>query len=891
MNEFFGESRIRLVDGLVNLYDSVATSRRSSWVSLEAPSGWGKTRVGHEFYSRLVERQEPPRYWPAVIDDPRLGRKATNPIRFERAARSLPQFLWWGIGCSTRYDVPEDALRRDLAQLEAHSLYVEAAWRALVSVRERATASLTEMRRRLSEDDALELISIGAEQVFGVVLPPLGMASRLVHWTAKQAKDAFDERRMIQSITEVLVEEPLDIVDDTVDLLSRLGQSGLPVVILVEDLHKADNALLDLLNKLMRREGAVMVISTTLPDVMETDTALNEVLSRHTCSVYRVTEPGIGPSRWPFPEGAGLFELEKSARSSILHSFYPYVEETTKAAILDTYVNPLALELFCQIPKYRRSGEYRTAHGKLWLPVQEREHLPQRIDGLYRRIWDELPSEIRFALAIAYIIIPANISSGEARDEDRWTDSVLRDVIARIDHPDTEEVLAALDESPSAYAWIRSIDDDLCAFAELPQGKIAEQYGYALLEEEIADVRAQILNVLACSLVASSRQVVLTINAARSILALHAEDYVSDETAVAQAIHAILVGLESNPREHPECIRLFDRFCTLDMAEADDDLAFRIRRRGALALRESGQLERAIELFELLVADLHRVSGPGHPGIGATLSDLAGALGDAGRLDEAIALFEELVANRRLVQGPDHLETLTARNNLAGFLGRAGRIGDAIASFEALAADQRRVQGPDHPDTLTARNNLAGYLAEDGRLEEAISLLEEVLANRRRILGLEHPATLTTLHNLASKVSQTGRLDDAITLFRGLVVDRERVLGPDHPATLATRINLAGCLGEAGHLEEAILSLEMSVADVLRVLGPDHPATLTARNNLAGYVGRAGRLEEAVGLLKELVADQQRVLGADHPGTLTARNNLAGILGRGWAVGDGNQFA
>ena len=71
---FLGQSRIRLVDGLLAILAEAEARREARWVSLEAPSGWGKTRVAQALYARLAVRPDPgadstgpSRYWPATI--------------------------------------------------------------------------------------------------------------------------------------------------------------------------------------------------------------------------------------------------------------------------------------------------------------------------------------------------------------------------------------------------------------------------------------------------------------------------------------------------------------------------------------------------------------------------------------------------------------------------------------------------------------------------------------------------------------------------------------------------------------------------------------------------------------------------------------------------------
>lgn len=95
----FGTSRIRLVDGLLALVDQVQALGEARWVSLEAPSGWGKTRVAQALYERLAARQTQA-YWPATIleataaanaDDISYRRKRIfpDPARLDRAAGRL----------------------------------------------------------------------------------------------------------------------------------------------------------------------------------------------------------------------------------------------------------------------------------------------------------------------------------------------------------------------------------------------------------------------------------------------------------------------------------------------------------------------------------------------------------------------------------------------------------------------------------------------------------------------------------------------------------------------------------------------------------------------------------------------------------------------------------
>ena len=885
VSPFVGWSRLRLVDGLVRIYDGVLESGTSRWVSLEGPSGWGKTRVAHELFARLSARQEEPRYWPAVIDDPDLGRKAAQPGRFVRPKDSLPEFLWWGIACSARQGLATAALTRDIERLSAHGVYVEAAWRALVSARERFGGNLSKARRILAEETAFEVMSLGVEQIAGAVVPVLGVAARLTRWAGDEARHKIRQREDIASDTVFDDEPSLDVVDDTADLLGRFTKAGFPVLIFVEDAHAADEVLLELIGKMLRREGTVLVITTAWPDFAADNPALSELMREHEGRLSRVghTEPA-GP---PFSAGAGLLELEADARSSILHNYYPNVEAETEDFLLQRYVNPLALELFGQVNIYRTSEKYRTSDGALWLPHEARDRLPRSIRALYRTLWAELPVQVQFALAVAHVLTPANISPDAAKSEDTWMVTLLQDVIGSLGHLDEldkNEILDALAQAPTAHAWVRIVDEYLRSFAEESQKEIVKTDGYEYLEDEFDDPREQILNKLTEILLTADGDVTNTINGARSVLALHAIGKITHPDIVAKAIEVLIADLGQRLRELPERLDLFDRFNCLDPSPTSNATTFAIRQYGAWALAEAGRVVEAITVCEDLLSEQVRVLGAEHPDTLLTRQILGGRLGEAGRIEEAITTYEDVLEDRIRVLGPDHPHTLITRHNTAGWIGSAGRVKEAITTYEDVLEDRKRVLGPDHPNTLTTRHNLAYWLGKAGRGKATVSAHEELLADRSRVLGEDHPHTLDTRHNLARWLGEAGRVEEAIAMFESVLADRLRVLGEDHPHTLVTRHNLAHWLGRAGRVEEAIIALEGVLADRNRVLGPENPDTLSSGHVLGGWLGEAGRLGEAIAVFESVATDRLQVLGADDPDGLDTRHNLAQCLGEAGRV-------
>ena len=907
VSPFVGESRILMVDGLLAIYDSVVEEGQPRWVSLEAPSGWGKTRVVREFYSRLAGRQSKPAYWPMEIEEP--DRKVTYPSQFVRAARSLPIFLWWGIPCSRQVG------HLDTRQLEIHEPYVRAAWRKLISRRKHAYLGFVAAIRRVMRAGLSELVARLVAWIAGTTVPGAGLVVDLAY---DRLRDAYGTHKVLASSSTIDDSQPPDLVEVTVDLLVQVSKPGLPIVIFVDDFHRANDAVVELISEILSRSGPIMVVSTTWPDILDNSPHLSPLAIRHIDRLYRVEH--TKPPNDPFPAGAGLTELDEDARASILCTYYPQVESTTRTELLQRYINPLELELFCQLAKFRSQPREYFANGELTLSLSELERLPQSIRELRRDLWRELPSPVRFALAVAHVVTPANINPAEAAGDERWVESLLHEVIRNLQHPESERVVAAFEEAPSAYAWVRAIDDHLRAFAETTQKEIAADDGYAFLEDQLDDPRTKILDTLASSVARTWGDGPETVNRSRSVLALYAEGFIADQQVVADAIRVQLEELMRVPQAFRERERLFDKFISLDSAGISDETSFMVRISAAqilgeagrmneaipilkelsiemssaldpydqfalicrnnwgASLGESGQVEEAIEVYDSLLGDCVPVLGPEHPLVLTAASNMAHWLSVDGRLGDAIAVYQTMLSSGKSSSKLNRRDLLIPRNNLANLLGEIGRIDEAIASYDQLLIDRQRLLGSDHPDTLTTRNNRALWLARAGRINEACSEFSEVHAGRGEALGAEHTATLAARANLAHWLAEAGRLDASLAEYRIVVAEHCQVLGADDPKALMARAKLAQRLGEAGRRIQAATMLEELLTDQQRILGSDDPDTLHTRYLLASFVGELGDPEQAVQMYRDLLVDCERVLGADHLDTIATRNNLAGWL-------------
>jgi tetratricopeptide (TPR) repeat protein len=321
------------------------------------------------------------------------------------------------------------------------------------------------------------------------------------------------------------------------------------------------------------------------------------------------------------------------------------------------------------------------------------------------------------------------------------------------------------------------------------------------------------------------------------------------------------------------CLRVYDDgIFRLEVPESD---SLNMAERFAIAYKENGRRQEALELTEKVMAARKRTLGEEHPGTLSSMQSLAIRYSEVGRRQEALELVEKVMAARKRTLGEEHPDTLRSMHNLAIHYGEVGRRQEALELTEKVAVARKRTLGEEYPETLSSMHSLAIRYSEVGRRQEAVELAEKVMVATKRTLGEEHPDTLHSMHSLANGYSEVGRRQEALELTEKVLAARKRTLGEEHPDTFSSMDDLAIRYSEVGRRQEAVELAEKVMAARKGTLGEEHPDTLRSMHNLAIHYGGVGRRQEALELVEKVMAATKRTLGEEHPDTLRSMHSLA----------------
>jgi class 3 adenylate cyclase/tetratricopeptide (TPR) repeat protein len=251
-----------------------------------------------------------------------------------------------------------------------------------------------------------------------------------------------------------------------------------------------------------------------------------------------------------------------------------------------------------------------------------------------------------------------------------------------------------------------------------------------------------------------------------------------------------------------------------------------------------GAVDQAEPLLRRAIAIQEQALHADHPDMALTIATLGAYHSGRGDLRSAEPFFRRALDIRERVLGAEHPHTLDTLDNLAKALVELGRLDEAETLFRRVLATHERTAGPQHSDTAFALTALGEVLAKKGEHAAAEPLIRRALAVQQSILAPDHPDTGLSMWHLAETLRGLQRSDEAEPLARRTLQIWEANFGPEHEWTAWALISLAETRLARGDAGEAAALAERAASVLQRVFGAEHPVlastlTLQARACLA----------------------------------------------------------
>jgi len=284
-----------------------------------------------------------------------------------------------------------------------------------------------------------------------------------------------------------------------------------------------------------------------------------------------------------------------------------------------------------------------------------------------------------------------------------------------------------------------------------------------------------------------------------------------------------------------------------------------------------GTAQQAEPLLRRAMAIQERSLPSDHPDRALTMAALGGYYSGRGDLRSAEPCLRQALEIRERVLGAEHRLTLNTLDNLGKALVELGQLDEAEGLFRRVLAAHERKVGADHSETAFALTALGEVLAKKGDFAAAEPLIRRALAVQQNYLPADHPDTGLSMWHLAETLRGLQRHDEAEPLARSTLALWEASLGPQHEWTAWGLISLAEVrLAQGGTAESSELA-QRAAQVVQEVFGPSHGVlastlVLQSRAQLANGdnpLAIAAQLERALDILRTAgVADSDQARDA-----------------------------
>ncbi len=231
--------------------------------------------------------------------------------------------------------------------------------------------------------------------------------------------------------------------------------------------------------------------------------------------------------------------------------------------------------------------------------------------------------------------------------------------------------------------------------------------------------------------------------------------------------------------------------------------------------------------------------GDEHPDTARTFATLGGYHQGHGDFVRAEGFLRRALEIRQQVLGVEHALTLSVIDVLAHVVTELGHLDEAESLCRRLLDARERHLGDDL-DTAAALTTLGEVLTKQGRAVDAETLIRRALALQHGFLPPENPEIGLTLWYLADALRVQGRVTEAEQVARQTLELWENSMGEGHEWTAWGLISLAELRLELGDGGEAAALAERALRIHERLFGPKHAQVLTTLEVWARALERCG---------------------------------------------------
>jgi len=243
------------------------------------------------------------------------------------------------------------------------------------------------------------------------------------------------------------------------------------------------------------------------------------------------------------------------------------------------------------------------------------------------------------------------------------------------------------------------------------------------------------------------------------------------------------------------------------------------------SLREGGEFEEAIAMYEAALAVFVALHGHEHPLVTATHSNIGIVYRRQGRYEEALVQYGKALEIETKVLGSNHTQVATTHNNMGVVYECQGKYSEALEVYSKALDIRVSALGRDHLNVASTHNNMGNVYRAQGKYEAALEAFSKSLDIKIKVAGQDSPLVADTVMNIGVVYEKLGRYEEALVQCGKAQEVYVAVYGDMHPLVADTKFNIGVVHWKMRDWGNVVSCFESAYQVRLATFGQEHPQT------------------------------------------------------------------
>jgi len=294
-------------------------------------------------------------------------------------------------------------------------------------------------------------------------------------------------------------------------------------------------------------------------------------------------------------------------------------------------------------------------------------------------------------------------------------------------------------------------------------------------------------------------------------------------------------------------------------------------------LLKLGDTDGALSYLREAVANFTDTLGSEHPQVATTLVIIGDVYSSRGNFNEALLEQQNALEIREESLGGDHALVAESYITVAKAQCDQGNFKEGMAKCRTALKIQESIIGDNNVEVIRLYSTIGAIFCLEREYKKAIEFYNKALSMQEKLYGKKHQQIAETLTEIGNLKMKENEYAEAEMNHQKALRIREMILGKWHPDCAISHGNIGVLKCRKGDKEEGLAILRLALKLTMKAFGKYHLLTSNCFAEIGSVMIKSNDHDDAIGQYKDCLAVRKRLYGKTHPKYAETLNTIGHI--------------